>query len=73
MVVHRTLCGVDSVLKQHDAALDKLIEASPNLHTLKKRCAYLFAFVQFVIAKAKKVAAKKPVLDATYLDTVLHL
>ena len=69
LVVHRTLCGVDSVLEQHDAALDKLIEASPNLHTLKKRCAYLFAFVQFVIAKAKKVAVKKPVLDATYLDS----
>ena len=69
LVVHRTLCGVDSVLEQHDAALDKLIEVSPNLYTLKKRCAYLFAFVQFVIAKAKKVAVKKPVLDATYLDS----
>ena len=69
VVVHRTLCGVDSILEQHDAALDKLIEASPNLYILKKRCAYLFAFVQFVIAKTKKVAVKKLVLDATYLHS----
>ena len=69
VVVHKTLCGVDSVLEQHDAALDKLIEASPNLYTLKKRCAYLFAFVQFLIAKTKKVAVKKTILDATYLDS----
>ena len=36
---------------------------------LKKRAAYLIAFKEFVIAKAKKVAFKRPVADASYLDT----
>ena len=67
MVVRRTLASsVD--LSSGDAALYRLIEASPSLYTLKKRCAYLAAFWEFVVAKAKGVAFKKPVLNAGYLD-----
>ena len=43
VVVRRTLASsVDS--SSGDAALDRFIEASTNLYTLKKRCAYLTAF-----------------------------
>ena len=55
-------------LSSGDAALDRLIEASPSLYTLKKRCSYLAAFSEFVVAKAKGVAFQKPVLNASYLD-----
>ena len=67
MIVRGTLaCSVD--LSSGDAALDRLIEASPSLYTLKKRCAYLAAFSEFVVAKAKGVAFQKPALNASYLD-----
>ena len=67
VVVRRTLASsVD--LSSGDAALDRLIKASPSLYTLKKRCAYLAAFSEFVVAKAKGVAFQKPVLNAGYLD-----
>ena len=67
VVVHAALASsVD--LSSGDAALDRLIEASPSLYTLKKRCAYLAAFSEFVVAKAKGVAFQKPVLNASYLD-----
>ena len=55
-------------LSSGNTALDRLIEASPSLYTLKKRCAYLAAFSEFVIAKAKGVAFQKPVPNACYLD-----
>ena len=38
------------------------------LYDLKKRCAYLVAFTEFVVAKAKGNTFTKPILDATYLD-----
>ena len=67
VVVHRTLASsVDS--SSGNAALDRLIEASPSLYTLKERCAYLAAFSEFVVAKAKGAAFQKPVLNACYLD-----
>ena len=69
VAVHRTLSSsVD--LSSGDAALDRLIKASPSLYTLRKRCAYLAAFSEFVVAKAKGVAFQKPVLNASYLDKV---
>ena len=46
----------------------RLIESCPDLYSLKKRAACLTAFKEFVIAKAKKVILKKPVVDASYLD-----
>ena len=67
VVVRRTLASsVD--LSSGDAALDRLIKASPNLYTLRKRCAYMAAFSEFVVAKAKGVAFQKPALNAGYLD-----
>ena len=39
-----------------------------SLHTQKKRCAYLAAFSEFVVAKAKGVAFQKPALNACFLD-----
>ena len=66
MVVRAALASsVD--LSSGDAALDRLIEAS-SLYALKKRCAYLAAFSEFVVAKAKGVAFQKPALNASYLD-----
>ena len=65
--VRRTLASSVG-LSSGDAALDRIIEASPSLHTLKKRCAYLVAFLEFVVAKAKGVSFQKPVLNASYLD-----
>ena len=69
VVVRRTLESIVG-LSSGDAALDRLIEASPSLYTLKKRCAYLAAFSEFVAAKAKEVAFQKPVLNGCYLDKV---
>ena len=67
VAVRRTLASsVD--LSSGDAALDRLIEAFLSLYTLKKRCAYLAAISEFVVAKAKGVAFQKPVLNAGYLD-----
>ena len=52
-----------------DNGLDKLIATSRNLYTLKKRFAYLVSFAQFIVAKIKKTAFVKPVLNAQYLDS----
>ena len=67
MVVRRTLASSEDS-SSGNAALDRLIEASPSLYTLKKRCAYLVVFSEFDVAKAKGVAFQKPVLNACYLD-----
>ena len=55
--------------KDDDNGLDKLIATSRNLYTLKKRFAYLVSFAQFIVAKIKKTAFVKPVLNAQYLDS----
>ena len=52
-------------------SLDCLIDTARDLYTLKKRVAYIMAFKEFVIAKAKKKAFYPPQLDATYLDEAL--
>ena len=62
-----------SLIDQGKSIFKPLIESCPDLYTLKKRAAYLTAFKEFVIAKAKKVAFKRPVVDASYLDTVADL
>ena len=62
-VVVRAALASSVDLSSGDAALDRLC-----LYTLKKRCAYLAAFLEFVVAKAKGVAFQKPVLNASYLD-----
>ena len=49
--------------------MDRLIEISPDLYVLKKRAAYLVAFKQFLVAKAKKIKSfVKPNLNAHILD-----
>ena len=52
-------------------ALDKLIEVSPNLYTLKKRLCYLICFKQYVVAKARGLTFKKPMLNADMLEDAL--
>ena len=54
-----------------DITLQNLIETAPNLYTLSKRAAYLVAFKQFILAKARKAAFCRPKLDAKYLDDSL--
>ena len=52
-------------------ALDKLIETSPDLYTLKKRFkrfGYLLAFVEFFVARSKGLSFCKPNMNATFLD-----
>jgi len=62
-VVRMTVCGVDE-----SDGLFKLIDIAHDLYALKKRLAYLVAFIDFVIAKARKGSFIKPVLDAAFLD-----
>ena len=58
--------------KEPKATLTRVIQTAPNLYTLKKRLGYLAAFVEFVIAKARKQEFHKPRLNATYLEKALH-
>ena len=50
------------------SGLDKLIKASPDLYTLKKRASYLIAFKQYFISKVKKQEFRRVELNATFLD-----
>ena len=52
-------------------ALDKLIEVSPDLHTLKKRLCHLICFKQYVVAKAKGLTLKKPMLNSHMREDAL--
>ena len=67
LTVHKISCTLESALNSDVNSLDKLIDASP-LYALKKRCAYLTAFTEYVEAIVKGSTFKKPTLDATYLD-----
>ena len=68
VTVHKISCTLESALDSDVSSLDKLIDASPSLHALKKRCAYLIAFTEYVEAIVKGSTFKKPTLGATYLD-----
>ena len=48
--------------------LDRLIDSAGSLYILKKRLAYLVAFTEFVVDKAKGIKFIKPDLNVTYLD-----
>ena len=48
--------------------LDKLIEVSADLYTLKKRLTYLIAFKQYVIAKVKHKEFYRPPLTADVFE-----
>ena len=54
-----------------DSTLQNLIKTAPNLYILNKRAAHLFAFKQFILAKARKVSLCRSKLDAKYLDDAL--
>ena len=71
VVVPKALSTADTVLDPEVGALEKLIDVTPTLYALKKRCGYLVAFTVFVVAKAKRNTFTKPKLDATYLDNAV--
>ena len=68
LAVNRISCSMESSLDPLDSPLDRLIEAASNLYVLKKRCAYLAAFAEFMAAKKLGVSFQKPRFNATYLD-----
>ena len=59
--------GGDPLLNIGSKSLDQLIEISPDFYVLKKRAAYLVAFKQFLVAKAKNKFFVKPNLNALIL------
>ena len=68
-VVCSTRLNRESVLNECCDSFDRLIVASCDLYTLKRRVAYLVAFVKYFVAvKVKKAPFQKPVLNATFLD-----
>ena len=68
VTVHKISRALESALDSDVSSLDKHIDASPSLYAVKKRCAYLTAFTEYVEAIAKGSTFKKPTLDAAYLD-----
>ena len=60
-----------SVDEDGECGLDQVIATSRDLHALKKRTAYLNTFVEFVVAKFKKINFQKLNLSAAYLDDAL--
>jgi len=54
--------------EDYENGTTRLIEASGNRYTLKKRVAYLVAFTEYVVAKTKGHDFQKPELNASYLD-----
>ena len=68
-VVRSTSLNRESVQNECCDSFDRLIAASCDLYTLKKRVACLVAFVKYCVAvKVKKALFQKPVLNATFLD-----
>ena len=51
-----------------DFGLDQIIESISDLYVLKKRAAYLNAFVEYVFVTIKGRKFFKPVLNVAYLD-----
>ena len=70
-VVQVTHLSRNAVVNVEESSFDNLIAASSNLYVLRKRLAYLTAFVEFVMAKAKGTLFLKPNLNAAYLDRAL--
>ena len=68
VIVHKTGISRDLSLCKGDTSLDKLIELSADLYSLKKRVGYLIVFKQYIISKVKKTVFRKPTLDAEFLD-----
>ena len=68
VTMHKAGVGGDPLLNIGSRGLDRLIEISPDRYVLKKRAAYLVAFKQFLVAKAKNECFVKPNLNAHVLD-----
>ena len=66
-VVHLALCKENTIFETGDKIL-KLMQTSRNLYALKKRFAYLLAFVELVKAKFRRKLFRKPEFDAASLD-----
>ena len=74
LAVNRISCSVESSLDPLDSPLDWLIEAASNLYVLKKRCAYLAAFAEFMAAKKLGVSFEKPHFNSlTWIRPLLKL
>ena len=77
-VMVRRLRASEGLLVEQCTGLDLLINAAPSLYVLKKRVAYLSLFKLWIIAKYKRIAFTKPVINAkllecAFLDTVRYV
>ena len=76
-VVKKTGITADPLLVCASGSLDKLIDTSRDLHTLKKRVAYFVAFKQYLWAKLKEITflsrlnANK--LDKAFIDIIKYV
>ena len=70
VTVHMAGVGGDPLLNIGSRGLDPLVEISPGLYVLKKRAAYLVAFKQFLVAKAKKI---KSSVKPNYLTPIFWI
>ena len=66
-VVRMALCKENTVFETDDEILI-LMQTLPDLYTLKKRFAYLLAFVELVKAKFKRKPFHEPEFSAASLD-----
>ena len=66
-VVRMALCNENTIFETDDQIV-KLMQTSRDLYTLKKRFAYLFAFVELVKSKFKRKPSRKPEFSAASLD-----
>ena len=69
--VQMTHLSRNAVVNVEKSSHDNLTAASSNLYVLRKRLAYLMAFVEFVMAKARGTPFVKPDLNAAYLYRAL--
>ena len=66
-VVRMAFCNANTIFETDDHIL-KLMQTSRDLYTLKKRLAYLLAFVELVKAKFKRKPFRTPEFSAASLD-----
>ena len=67
-IVRVVTANEKSLINRDTSSFERLSESCPDPYTLQKCAAYLTVFKEFAITKAKKVAFKRPVVDASYLD-----
>ena len=71
--VKRVACSQDQskLCFPQESPIDRMIEAAPSLYVLKKRVAYLLAFVQYLKCKVKNLEFERPKLDVVDLNKAL--